>query len=84
MSINHKAPFRSSNVRFDKPLESLAPGPGSYEPRLNVLFHIILNILSKYLQLRDKVIDKIRFGYRGNFGTTDRRFKIYNIVDVIL
>ena len=40
MSIN-KAPFRSSNVRFDKNPELLAPGPGTYEPRLNVIFFIL-------------------------------------------
>ena len=46
MSIN-KAPFRSSNIRFDKSPELLAPGPGAYEPRLNVICYIIMKIMMK-------------------------------------
>ncbi|KAL4497307.1 hypothetical protein ABPG72_011242 [Tetrahymena utriculariae] len=60
-------PFLSSDTRFQiKKIEEVKPGPGAYEPRIN---------------LEDKLIQKIQKGYRGNFGSTERRFKNANVVD---
>jgi len=62
--LNARAPFLSSNTRFEKIVTKVKiPGPGTYDLKTNI---------------RDRVIDKIRLGYRGNFGTTDRRFKQAN------
>jgi len=59
--INPKAPFHSSNTRFDKEKAMLQPGPGAYNPKINI---------------EDNVKDNKKKGYIGNFGTTDKRFKI--------
>ncbi|KRX01964.1 hypothetical protein PPERSA_07609 [Pseudocohnilembus persalinus] len=56
-----KPPFHSSNTRFEiRRIQEKKPGPASYDPRVT---------------LQDKLIDKVQKGYRGNFGTTDQRFK---------
>jgi hypothetical protein len=49
------------NKRFDDKNEpTTIPGPGSYEPRN---------------ALEDRLIFKIQRGYRGQFGSTEERFK---------
>ncbi|EGR32246.1 hypothetical protein IMG5_090950 [Ichthyophthirius multifiliis] len=63
-------PFLSSNSRFEiKKIIEHKPGPGTYDARIN---------------LEDKLIKNIQKGYRGNFGTTQRRFNDENIVYVII
>ena len=44
------------------------------------MFHLTYLLLT--LKLEDKLIQKIQKGYRGNFGSTERRFKNANVVDV--
>lgn len=38
-----KAPFQSSNIRFDRDNLSSQPGPGTYDPPVNVNFSNFLN-----------------------------------------
>ena len=44
-----------------KNIEDVKPAPDHYHPKTT---------------LEDKLISKIQKGYKGNFGSTDRRFKI--------
>ncbi|EAR84117.1 sperm-tail PG-rich repeat protein (macronuclear) [Tetrahymena thermophila SB210] len=58
---NKTVPFGSSNTRFEtKIFQEIKPCPGQYEPRNT---------------FEDRLIYRIQRGYRGNFGSTERRFK---------
>lgn len=57
---NPNAPFQSSNIRFDKEKSGPQPGPGAYNPKINLV---------------DQLVEKKKKGYVGHFGTTDKRFK---------
>ncbi|KAL4442208.1 hypothetical protein ABPG74_009226 [Tetrahymena malaccensis] len=58
---NRTVPFGSSNTRFEtKIFQEIKPCPGQYEPRNT---------------FEDRLIYRIQRGYRGNFGSTERRFK---------
>ncbi|EGR29763.1 hypothetical protein IMG5_148890 [Ichthyophthirius multifiliis] len=60
-------PFLSSDTRFEiKKQENKMPGPGQYDINQN---------------LEDKLIDKLKKGYRGSFGTTQKRFKGQNDIN---
>jgi hypothetical protein len=54
-----KIPFISGIQRFDKKTGDLELGPGSYNPPIS---------------LENELIKKIQNGYKGNFGSMEKRF----------
>jgi len=61
-----KVPFQSSNTRFERGNYSSNPGPGNYDPPVNLV---------------DQVKKKGATGYAGSFGVTENRFKISKLLE---
>jgi len=61
-----KVPFLSSNIRFERENVVLNPGPGTYDPPVNIVH---------------RVQEKGKSGYAGSFGVTDKRFKVSKLLE---